>query len=463
MRKSLIILEILLMLSLGILVSAVTTVDAQHERITITEETLFGDPAAAEGLQISTHVHDQHRLFWDTTYDAGPDPRPETVFTYHDQRIYEQWESVGSFSLQPSHLNSGFSGIVDLEAEMQHQQEFSDSPVLWLPVKDVADRTKANEERVEQIRLSDYYDWFPMGYLFDPQSGTRYYDDENNLLQFFEKNFPIPVPEDLELTVTVSKDEAGRIYNVDYYETKGMMLNTYSNAVVLEDGVFFGMFGEADFSHFAQGYGLYYMPVEKDETITTLNTRTRELIPKVYLKQQCENIYPMNPADCEEGSLYLSADGQQVYAFTKEQGQVRLTVIDSHTRQILQQIDTGNAHTPMVWCQGEVVAIVTGDEAWENFRLQIWLVKDGLLQPWLDTEMYRFSDESVNWYVNPVIVFDGQRLAMVRYHDHYNYASHRVLIYDSSGLLYAGDYHHSGDDLYDNLQTWDGGLQVRWK
>ena len=463
MRKSLVLIAILLALSVGVIASAAVQMDAQHEHITITEETLYGDPAAVEGLHISTRTHSNHRLFWDTSYDAGSEPQPETVFTYSHQRVYEEWESAGYFNLQPSHLNSGFSGHIDLEKELEEYEPFSDAPSLWLPVIDVAGRTKAGEEHTERVLLADYYETFPMGYNYDPYRGYGYYENQESLRKFFDRTFTIPVPEDLELNVTVCKDEEGQIYNIDYHEPDGISMNTYTNAVVLEDGVFFGMFGDADFSRLQPGYGLYFMPVGEDKEIAAIDGRTGESIPYVYLKQQCENIYPMDPKDCEEGSLYLSADRQQVYAFTKEQGQVNLTVFDAHTREVLQQIETGNTRTPTVWCQGEVVAAVTGDDAWENFRLQVWLVRDGLLEPWLDTEMYRFHDEYINWYVNPVMAFDGERLAFVRYHDNYNDATHRILIYDQSGLLYAGDYHHSGDDLVEHLQTWGNGLQVQWR
>ena len=86
-----------------------------------------------------------------------------------------------------------------------------------------------------------------------------------------------------------------------------------------------------------------------------------------------------------------------------------------------------------------------------------------VLRPWLETDMPYFQDETTYWYVDPELAFDGERLAIVRYFDNYSRMSHRVMIYDQSGLRYAGDYYHSGDDLADTLQQWENGLQIQWQ
>lgn len=469
MRKSLIIIAILLALSLGVIVSAVTAMDAQHENITITEETLYGDPAAAEGLSVSTRVDSERHLYWDTTYMACADPQPVTDFIYSDERLYEEYEDTGSFYLQLAHLNSGMSGrwesIEDLENI--HGEEFDmDSPHLMKPVLDVESRTKPGEERKEIIRLADYYDDFPLGFHFMARDGFLYRENEQSLWKYLNNYFRIPVPEDLELEVTVSKDEAGFIYNIDYYEVSGLgssYTTCYSPSVVRQDGVFFGLCGNVDFSRIEGGYGIYYMPVAKNEKIAAIDGQTGETVPQVYLTQRIENIYPMDPADCEEMGIYLSADGQQVYAFTKEQGEVILTVFDSETCEIIQQFQPDIGQLPTLWCQDNIVALITGDEAWENFFLQVYLVEDGKLTLWLDTDMFHAGDKGPYWYMDAELCFDGQRLAIAQYHDNWNVATHRILIYDQTGLQYAGDFHHSGDDLPDRLRTWENGLQLQWK
>ena len=463
MRKVLIIFAVLLALSVGVIVSAAVNMDAQHENITVTEETLFGDPAAAEGLSVSTLGHRRSRLFWHTSYDAGADPQPETEFTYSNDRIYEEGEYVGSFNLSTSFLNGGMSGSVDLEArlEMQAHNNSEDQQPL-LALVDVASRAKAGEEYKERVRLADYYTYFLLGFHFTPRDGYSPYENEFVIWEYLNSVFKIPVPEDLLLDVTITKDAEGRVYDVNFYEAydeKEMVTHTYTPSAIRDDGVFFGLFGNADFSQIEGGYGLYYMPIGKLEEVDGYSSDMElyDLLP------ECRNIYPMELSDCEDGSLMLSADEAQVYALTKEQGEVVLTVFDGKTCEILQQIRPGTERLPEVWRDENVVALVTGDENWENFRLQVYLVEDGLLELWLDTELYPNGENGPYWYVDPVMSFDGQRLAIVQYFDHYNASSHRILIYDKTGLQYAGNYHHGGDEVPDRLRTWYSGLQIKWK
>ena len=232
---------------------------------------------------------------------------------------------------------------------------------------------------------------------------------------------------------------------------------------MLYEGVFFSIVGNVDFSHFPDGYGIYYLPIAENDKITAINGRTGEPINQVYVTQRAKNIYPMDPADCEEMGIYLSADREQVYAFTKEQGEVVLTVFDSQTCEIIQQLKPGIRQMPTYWCQDNIVVLITGDEAWENFFLQVYLVEDGKLNLWLDTEMFRLQDRGPYWYMGAEMAYDGKRLAIVQYHDNWNIATHRILIYDQSGLQYAGDFHHSSDDLPDRLITWEDGLQIQWQ
>ena len=269
--------------------------------------------------------------------------------------------------------------------------------------------------------------------------------------------------------MTVCKNEEGGIYRIDYndyFEEEQdtyQLYHTWSPSAVTEEGVFFGMFGNMDFSQFPDGYGLYYIPVDVYDGHTVVDGRTGKAVDTVCLSQRANNIYPMDPVDCTDGSMYLSADMKQVYAFTIEGGETVLTVFDSQTCEILQQLKPGIDRLPTVWCQDNVMVLVTGDEAWENFSLQVYLLENGKLNLWLNTELFR--DESFNpmWYTQWELAFDGSRLAIVQYHDNWNVATHRIQVYDQSGLQYAGDFHHSGDDLPEHLITWENGLQIHWQ
>lgn len=464
MRKGLVIVALLLVLSVGFLTMAARQMDARHTAVSVTEQTLCGDPAAASGLCVSTRAISENHLFWDTTYMAGADPKPETVFTYSNQRIYEGDSSEGYFALERGSLNSGWSGIFTMEdlKVMENEsgsEEAYDNVCLIKPVIDVADRTKNGESHTETVRLTDYYAVYPLYYQFHSKSTYSYYYGENamQIWQYLNRKFPIPIPEDLKLQVTVEKNEEGQICRFEYNQPEGIEAGSwYSSSVVLEDGVFFGLFGEGDFSQIEDGYGLYYMEV-------TSERHNGGDIDYTWLHEEtCENVCPLD-RPCTEGQLLASHDEKQVYALTLEGDRLMLTVLDSQSREILQRQDTGLEALPYIIWQGDgVLALVTGDEEWENFTLHVFLVQDdGTLELWLQAPLYH-EETSPYWYSTAKLCFDGQRLAIVQYYDTYDRSSHQILIYGENGLQYAGEYHHSGDDLPTRLNTWSSGLEIEW-
>lgn len=470
MRKSLIVIAVLLVLSLGVIVSAAVIMDGQHENITITEQRLYGDPAAAEGLIVTSRVHSSNHLLFDTVYEAGADPQPETVFSYSNERQYAPGENEGWFSLSLASVNFGFSGHVDLETLRDPDNESREWLYeLTLPLLDVAERASAGEEYTERVVLTDYYTYFPIKIEYSLiNDAIRYRENAVSLHKYFNERFRIPIPEDMEIDVTVSKDMDGNIYDLEMYEANGKMVagtQMWPSAVVLENGVCFGLFGDVDFSQVEGGYGLYWIPVRVEEGgsfATGTSWGTRE--DRAYLREECVNIYPMDPADCEMGELHLSEDGSRIYALTKESGQFRMTVFDAETQEILQQLEPGMTEMPTLWQNEELVLLLSSDPESDDWRLQVYLLQDGLLELWLDTEMYRGEWENPPWYMGTELCFDGEKLAISQYWDNWNKSSHRILIYDQSGLLYAADYLHNGDTLPEPLELWNwSGPLLEWK
>ncbi|NLM62086.1 MAG: hypothetical protein GX193_08435, partial [Clostridiales bacterium] len=68
MRKSIIIVIMLLVLSLSGVIIAHGMVDESKDAVVLDETVLYGDKSAAEGLSVNIRVHCNNRLFWDTTY-----------------------------------------------------------------------------------------------------------------------------------------------------------------------------------------------------------------------------------------------------------------------------------------------------------------------------------------------------------------------------------------------------------
>ncbi len=474
MRKALIFLLVLALAALGFTIAAGVTVDRLHDDVFIREETVFGDPSWAKGLEVKTRAEQDSRLFWDTTYMACGDPRPTTEFTYSDQRLYEEGVYDGQFYLTMGGINYGTNMTMEeMDQAVDPYSEYFDfySPSMLDIARDVAKDVKDGETVEKTVLVKDYYEYFPLGFSFDPINAP--YDGGNgvdaSLWKFFNRMFPIPVPEDLRVNVTVRRE--GEVYYVDMFvpdedvEMFYEIYNLYTSSVVLEDGVFYGLFGGLDFSQAEAGYGIYYTPiVETDRTVIHQSSNgVREERSFVLLRQEVQNIMPMDPADSEAGALYASEDKNQVYALTKEGGQVYLTVFDSHTREIVQREETSMEIVPSAWIQDGVVLFLEQNWDEEEFTFHVYLNEKGKLVKWLETPAYLDNENGPYWYMEAQLAFDGQRLAIAQYMDHYDRSDHRIQVYDQNGLQYVGDYRHSGDDLPNHLRTWDGGLQIDWK
>ena len=67
MRKSLWMLLALTLCAVLVVTAAANSLQGSREEIIVTEETIAGDPAAAEGLQVQTLLNLQRQMFWQTS------------------------------------------------------------------------------------------------------------------------------------------------------------------------------------------------------------------------------------------------------------------------------------------------------------------------------------------------------------------------------------------------------------
>ena len=67
MKKSTFLFVLLLILSTVGICYFYTTVNAQKNKVTLTETVLAGDPSAAEGVTVDVKTHYDNHLFWNTT------------------------------------------------------------------------------------------------------------------------------------------------------------------------------------------------------------------------------------------------------------------------------------------------------------------------------------------------------------------------------------------------------------
>lgn len=441
MRKILILFAVLLVLSVAILAAGQGRISAMGDDVTITETTVAGDPAAAEGLTVSLHPTYGSHLEWRTVFAAGADPEPKTQYHYSAKTLDDVRTGTPSVWMQIGGLNFSMSatgGEVDLEDDTDRMGFVA----MLRPAADVAARTQPGETRTETVSLRDYYDYYSL-YL-DFYGGV----DQTGQAALSDY-FRIPVQADVRVEVSIYKDEAGTVYQVECNTLDGGA-SAYGYGLFTEQGVFLGLGTEdgesggtqADFSEIQGGYGIYFIPMEQEILAT----------------DRIENIYPMDPDTEQYVTMEQSFDGTQLLLFTRERGQLFLTVLDLETLETIQRLELPTAETPTIWQTEDLLVLRVYEE---SPRLLALPREDGVYRLWLNIPEFQFENV---WYTEPSLSFDGGRLALAYFENKYNKVSFCLTVYDETGLTYAGRYAHNADAFCPNLDSfWSDALTLQWE
>ena len=86
MRKSLLLFVLLTALSAGLLAGACAAVQGRREAVSYRAEILAGDPAAADGVELTWVSTCGYHLFWHSTFPAAAPEEAETRFSYSGQK-----------------------------------------------------------------------------------------------------------------------------------------------------------------------------------------------------------------------------------------------------------------------------------------------------------------------------------------------------------------------------------------
>jgi len=197
-----------------------------------------------------------------------------------------------------------------------------------------------------------------------------------------------------------------------------------------------------------QGNGIYCIPLDRPDG--------RNYYIAV---ERMENVYPL-PDETIVLSVSISEHGEQLLVFTREQGQVVLTVLQRSTMEPIQQMVIAAEYAPSVWRSDELLVLwYTGFDGapyvqaytWENDRYELWM------------HAPFYEEVTTGGYWTPKIAFDGQRLVLANLLDNWSVSSCWVQAFDQTGLIYAGQYVHSGDLVHRHLgNTGRNRLTLSW-
>ncbi len=434
MRKSLTLLLVFFILSVGALIFAHGWVNKAQDVVIIDETVLYGDKTAAEGLRIDCNTHCDYHLFWNTAYTVGEKPVIETVFDFSQaqRRAAYVHDFIGLM------VDGSFSGY-DTSSSSGIDMENQSAPV-W----DVARRTEPGEKHTEVVYFKDYYDYYPIGVGFDMPGGGFAGADEVQAV--FNEYFKIPVWPEHKLIITVEKDAAGKARSISRSSVEDHDVYLDTRSVLTDTGCFFTLAIRTttglllDTSRIPGGYGVYYIPF--NETSDAPNT----------FMNQLSTVYPVDETAAEIISLQTTVDKSRLLLVTKEDGAYMLTVIDAVTMEQLQKMKLFDVTEDMSFD-----TIYTYDDYIvpyaSNGRFLVMTENDkGVYEIQISAELGEAKSLRYSPSLSaPVMDFDGRRLVVSNFQTTVDYHYSNVAcgfylaVFDQSGLIYYGQYDHSLD------------------
>lgn len=410
-------------------------VNREREAVTITEEVLVGDSAAGAGITISTISTAGEHLTWRTDYTLGGDC--QTTFSSEEDVWRQPWEgSSGNVSVNLN-LSYGFSGPVD-----GGYGAYGNDKVVRPIVEDLLKDMSPGDIKAEKVHLADYTDVYPFQ-LEGDMMGTYVEGDDT-----IQRAFPIPVPEDYILYVSIALDDTGRYIDVDL-EPEYLDANIWSSVLATEDCGYWVPFhtapdgSEVDLSLYPDGYGIYRLPMLWSESTSSM----------VLDEDNIECVFPLDPEKVETFQLWESQDGTAMLLYTVEEGEQYLTVISLADYRQLQRIDLGplgEEESQWLWSleQAEGYLLVWYNDV--RFQLLEGTAATGY-ELVMEEYLYQVSDTDSWYFGHWATAYDGERFAAAWYpivSEGYIQMgnSARLVVYTrEKGLAYVGEYHHSGD------------------
>lgn len=448
MKRALVLAALLLLAAPVAFMAAVRQVDSRKENIVITESTLYGNPEAAAGLRLKMAFQWDGRLLWDTSYAVGSG-ETENRFTYSDQRV--DWrQSVSEIIYMDFVVNWGTAGTNGRSGPFDPEN----APLSEV-VRAVMERTKPGERRTETVFLREYYEYYPLFWQLDNDNYNVHYDSRSALTgdaDDFTDFYSIPVSDKEILRVTLEKDEAGDVIDVQCVQLSGLgimnrdafgsqgayhayVLYGSVNVDYQEESIRTGNYIEGIWPEPGENYGIYYYPYTNGANCDQTADLT---IDPEQGRKVCDLKPGINLMDME-----LSETEDRLYLVTKEGQGCYLSAYDvEETGLILRQklfvrseaeeqeapywcrLEVHEEGTLMVWQDGSFAfAVLRGEE------MKLWcLEQESVLGP-------LFSDN--NWWD-----FDGERLAIASYADAEK-SQITLAVCTEDGLVYQGLCGHS--------------------
>lgn len=443
MRKALIVFLAAILLVSACFVSLHTHFLAIGDDVTVTRQTLYGDPAAAEGARILVRNHYNQRLLWETSMTLGDGGVPETNFTFSNEpiNIYRETEYNGlSFHIMSNHVFFFMNGELPEYAAAKYA-------ALAEAISDQEKSVGEGETKTFGIDYAQYLDYYPLeGQVILPEITAAFTDmvswteDSNEIAKAINEFFRIPL--DGLYTVDYTYDRTGNsrsygaLVNLDYHlnasgvATENACYFTFNT--LKEDG------SVVDTSLIPGGYGIYRLPY--DENGLQLD--------------DLEMVYALDPAHGYE-RLELSGDGERLRLLTWQGNDLMLTVIDLATMSRLQEVRLATQSEEwrydVIGYDDFMLIVENRNNSDSMDRITVWEEQsDGAWGHALTADMnmdvfpeggnlglFNSYTNAVDYQNGKLVILKNRRLHQEPYW-YKEYCDIYVTVYDATGMVYAG-------------------------
>ncbi|MCX4268396.1 MAG: hypothetical protein OSJ62_07000 [Lachnospiraceae bacterium] len=432
MKKSLFIMIIGMIFSIGVWIGGTVWIDQGKEQVEVIESVLYGEVEKAKGISLRIDTQWEEKLFWSTSYSVGTLDQPKTTFQVQNRNkkmggFWKTEEIVLEMDMPAWFVTEGREGI-SLEG-LPYAEIF----------RDVAGRTEAGEERTEEVYLADYYRIYPLRLEVQSEKISCMIIPEDageRVTQFFQ----IPVLPEHRGKVSVRKNEKGEVIRVQYENLEGELW-IRTSGVVSDTGCYFSFVcyqGERMLDTLKIESGMYVLPFywEMEEG--------QETAVMEYEKLTC--MYPLEAQTAVLGLQEEEKDGERFLIIVKEKEKLVLFVIEKETGVLLQRMEVAE------WEEGDMFQSLEQQENQLLITMEdgaiCFLVKDqmGYYQKKVEGNFDRIEKL---WERNMLVLghsfqWDGKRLAVAGFP--YNQQNSVYLaVFEEEGMVFLGFYQHSGD------------------
>ncbi len=463
MKKIIVLIIILFLLSVSSLLIIGTAVDSQNDTITITEELLYGDKSIAEGITITSSTHYDNHLFWTTEYTAGKNPKTTTDYKFYASEPYQPRNNKYFIFEIDTDIRYGF------DAEKPTEEQVGLSKIY----KELYDSCELGQRAETTVALKDIYDYYPLRLNItipnirwtnnnyellsnEEPGGEKYVVDK------FREFFRIPILDKHEVHISVGKYHngmsvgSGTVDNAFDYYTSTISTHT-------DDEIFFTIRNKtylnqyADFSLVPGGYGIYSFKYSHNPLISYTGIDADSL----------SNVYPLDPEMSVE-YLDISADEKYMIMVGVKEDDTIFTVIDLETMTEYEKIVIENRTIHSVKTSMERYKLIaSGDfvdstynktiKTSENFIILMFseefalieISEEGAYELKFIAKQPKFIDENFHFmdYASEM-VYDGEKLVIVNSfipETGPELCSFYMAIYNAEGLKYYAQYNSSLD------------------